>query len=269
MGRIAMKREFSSSPWGFRLYPLKRYCQFMKSIGISDICLMFGDPGEFQLALQPERGKVEEYLEKTRDFGVRIAEIATTGDWFEELQLASLLGVKYFRVCEIWEDTPEMFESISKKLKELGKLAADFSIMVVVENHGGLLKRASACRELLETVDEENVKLNYDPANFLYYGEDPLRALEEVLSFIGFTHCKSVKYENGDPKYCRLSEGVIDYQKLLERLLSEYSGYLGLEYEEPEDVEKGTLDDFKYLQEVLENQCTKSLQGSSGSSQNE
>jgi len=242
-----MNHKFTSSPWGFRLWDFDKYCRFMKEIGIYDICTMFGDPGTFPLAFKPEKSAVENYQKKAKEQGINIVEIATTMDYVNEIPLAGLLGVKYFRVCDNWEDTNEKFLWVVKTLKEMGKLAKSFGITVVVENHGGLIAKASSCRKLLQEVNLENVKLNYDPANFLYYGEDPVNTLDELLPLIGFTHFKSVRYEQGKPKYCRLEEGVIDYKTIFEKLLPQYSGYLGLEYEEPSDVEKGTLDDFHCL----------------------
>jgi sugar phosphate isomerase/epimerase len=159
--------------------------------------------------------------------------------------------VKYLIVCQNWEETEESFKKVVATLKDIGKLAQEYNLTVAVENHGGLMRPAAGCRKLLEEVGMENVKLNYDPANFLYFGEDPLDALDEVLPLTVFTHFKSVKYENGKPKYCRIKEGVIDYKEIFKRLLSVYDGYLGLEYEEPSDVEQGTIDDFHTIKKIL------------------
>ncbi len=246
-----MEFRYTSSPWGFRFYSFEKYCEFMKKIGISDICTMFGNPDQFPLALKPEKGELEKIKEIGKDFGINFLEISTGGNYDEEIELARILGVKYFRVCEIWEDNEDTFKEVVKKLKQAGQIAKEEGITVVVENHGGLTKEAKKCRELIEAVGMENVKINYDPANFLFYGEDPIKALDEILPFIGFTHFKSVKYENGKPKYCRLKEGVIDYKKLFEKLLPFYKGYIGLEYEEPSDVEQGTIDDLNYIKNLL------------------
>ncbi len=244
-----MNNPITSSPWGFRFYTPGRYMDFLKKIGIGEICTMFGR--EFPLSLPPERKETEEFRRMAEDKGVKVIEVATTMDYKKELPLAGLLGAKYFRVCTVWEDTTETFAEVVLLLKDIGKMAEDFGLTVIVENHGGLMTKASTCRRLFEEVGRENVKLNYDPANFLYFGEDPLSACSELLFFIGFTHLKSVKYEEGKPRYCRLKEGVIDYKGILSRLLPAYSGYLGLEYEEPSDVEEGTLDDLNYLKQVL------------------
>ena len=243
--------KFTSSPWGFRFWDFENYCDFMKKIGITDICVQFGNPDILPLTFKAEKDEIEKKKNIGEEKGIKFIEIAITNNYKKEIPLASLLGVKYIRVCDMWEDSNESFKKVVKMLKEIGEIAEKYNQIVIVENHGGLMTRAEKCKKLIEEVGMENVKINYDPANFLYFGEDPIKAIDFILPYIGFTHFKSVRYENGKPKYCRLSEGVIDYKKIFEKLLPYYTGYLGLEYEEPKDVEEGTIDDFEYIKNLL------------------
>jgi hypothetical protein len=71
------------------------------------------------------------------------------------------------------------------------------------------------------------------------------------LPDVVFMHLKSCREEGGQMKYCRISEGAIDYRPILAWLASTYSGYYGLEYEEPSDVEQGTKDDLAALKSLL------------------
>ncbi len=250
MGEI-MEKKYTSSPWGFRYWNFERYCRFMKKIGITDICTMFGNSAEMPLAFTAEKGAIEKHRNTAADNGIAFLEVAVTNNYRKEVPLISSLGASYLRVCDNWEDTEDNFKKVVSMLKDIGRLSNEHNLTVVVENHGGLMRTAAGCRKLLEEAGMENVKLNYDPANFLYFGEDPLDALDEVLPLTAFTHFKSVKYENGKPKYCRVKEGVIDYKQIFGKLLPVYDGYLGLEYEEPSDVEQGTIDDFNCLKDIL------------------
>ena len=243
--------KFTSSPWGFRLWDFEKYCKFMKKIGITDICVQFGDPLKLPLAFNTDREKIEKNKKIAEDNGVKFIEVSITYNYKEEIPLISFLEAKYVRLCDVWEESEEAFKRVVNLLKEIGEFAGKYNLTLIVENHGGLMRKAESCKKLIEEVGMENVKINYDPANFLYYGEDPVKAIDFILPYIGFTHFKSVKYENGKPKYCRLSEGVIDYKKIFEKLLSSYTGYIGLEYEEPDDVEEGTMDDFEYIKNLL------------------
>lgn len=243
--------KFTSSPWGFRFWDFERYCKFMKKIGINDICIHFGDSNKFPLAFSTDKNLIEKNKKIAENNGVKFLEASITYNYKEEIPFITYLGAKYVRLCDIWEDSEESFKRVVNLLKKIGQIANDYNLILIVENHGGLMKEGRKCKKLIEEVGMENVKINYDPANFLYYGEDPLIALDYILPYIGFTHFKNVKYENGKPKYCRLSEGVIDYKKIFEKLLPSYNGYIGLEYEEPKDVEEGTIDDFEYIKKIL------------------
>jgi len=246
-----MEYKFTSSCWGFRFWDFPKYCRFMKEIGTSDICAMFKEPNDFPLGIPKNEKAVKEALKIGEDNGVKFLEISYAGEVEKEIELATLLGVKYYRVCTVWEESEEQLAKTIEMLKRIGELAEKKNLEVVVENHGGLMRTGKMCRRLLEGVALPNVKLNYDPANFLYYGEDPVSALDDVLPFVGFTHFKSVKYQDGKPMYCRLKEGVIDYRKIFAKLLPVYDGYIGLEYEEPSDVVEGTLDDLNYIKNLL------------------
>jgi len=244
---------FSSSPWGFRFFPLEDYCRTLKSIGIDELCFMLGPDDGFPQALKggPENAAfIRETLEKC---GVSALETAMALDGSDDgVKLIAAIGSKYLRICEIWKHTEEEFLRVSGKLNRLGKMAGDLGLTVIVENHGGLMADSRDCIRLLEKVNLENVKLNYDAANFLHYGgEDPLEALRAVRDLVGFTHLKNVS-ERGFRcgNFCRVSEGVISYLPILEELKKFYSGCLCLEYEKPEDVLSGTTDDLNELKSM-------------------
>ena len=248
-----MKTEynFTSSPWGFRYWKLEEYCDFMKELGIRGICTMLGDPVKFPLAFSRRKEDCELYKKTVEKKGLSIFEAAIGDDYRTDIELASILGAELVRICDIWNDDDDTLKKVTSMLRNAGKIASQYGITVVVENHGGLLARAAKCCQILQAVNMENVKLNYDPANFYYYGEDPLNALNELLPFIELAHLKSVKKENGKLKYCRVQEGVLDYSAILGKLRPSYDGRLGLEYEESSDVKSGTIDDLQYLSELL------------------
>ncbi len=244
---MTITERLTSSPWGFRFYTFDKYAEFMKTLGITRLCMMFGDPGTFALSVAKDEAAVDACLQAATNMGVSILEISHNGEYRREIPLAAKLGAKFFRFCSVYKDDPETRARLLADLKAAGEIAADYNITIILENHGGLLTKPSECRRLLEDVGRENVKLNYDPANFLFYGDDPLAALDEVLPQIGFTHFKSVRYVDGKGEYCRIRDGVIDYKKIFERLLPGYNGDLGLEYETPEDAEAGTRDDLESM----------------------
>ena len=245
---------FSSSPWGFRFFELPDYCRTLKSIGIDRLSFMVGPQDGFPQALKGGSAKAAEIRDVITQNGVSALECAMLLDGTDDdVRLIAGIGAKYLRICEIWEHTPESFADVTGKLQLLGKKAADYGLTVIVENHGGLMADSSDCLRLFETVGMDNVKLNYDAANFLHYGgEDALAALKATRDIIGFTHLKNVTESGfGKGKFCRVADGVIDYAAILKELSSFYNGCLCLEYEEPSDVVQGTSDDLAALKQII------------------
>lgn len=244
--------RFTSSPWGFRYYGLSDYCRFMKGLGITDLCLMFGDPATWPLALPSEGDAVTEAAAVLAGLGVSCLEVATTtGAYDREIPLAAELGARYYRIVDGWERDEESFRRVTLDLQEQSRRAAAAGVTIIVENHGGLLTTGANTRRFFEAIGASNVLLNYDPANYRFYGQDPLAALDDVLPLVAFTHFKNVRYDGGKLQYCRLRDGVIDYVPIFARLLPGYSGYIGLEYERETDAEAGTVDDLGYLRRLL------------------
>jgi sugar phosphate isomerase/epimerase len=178
--------------------------------------------------------------------------------------MCEALGAKVLRVFAGWVSasayTDATFERISDALMQVGEYAADRAVSVAMENHGGITATGAQCYRLLiapacglaNRYNTLPLGLNYDPANFRHAGEDPLSALLVTADLVNYSHWKDVRYEGDTPEYCAVGEGVIDWAPIVEELLaSGDDGYWAIEYEEPEDVVRGTRDSAEYLREVV------------------
>ena len=94
-------------------------------------------------------------------------------------------------------------------MKQVSQYAAKHNLTVALENHGGPTATAEQVNRILDGVDEPNIGVNYDPANFLMYGADPFDALKKLSHPIVFTHFKSLRKVKGKKEYCRIKDGVI------------------------------------------------------------
>lgn len=264
------KERITSSPWGFRYYDWDRYCAFMHSIGITNLCGMFVNPDALSLSFSDDMNeqKLNEILSISQRNGVQIIEVAGVGDYTKaniaeqidvsrrQIDVAAKLGAKYFRLVAAWmvpEDTIDgAYAQVAKALTEVANHAGQYGITIAVENHGGITATGERVEQIFQRVEAPNVGVNYDPANFLFYGEDPLAALERIMPYVVFTHIKDCKTGNGKPRYCRIGEGDVDYVRILSYLAEHgYDGFYGLEYENENDVEQGTQDDLKTLGSLL------------------
>ncbi|MDB9483790.1 sugar phosphate isomerase/epimerase, partial [Dolichospermum circinale CS-537/05] len=126
-------------------------------------------------------------------------------------------------------------------------------IKIAIENHGGPTATGQRVAKMMEGIKSPAVGVNYDPANFLNQGTDPLMALRYILPWVNYTHWKDVKWVNGSPQFCAFGTGEIVWQPIIQELLNAgYQGYWVVEYEEPSDVENGTKESCNNLCELLQ-----------------
>jgi sugar phosphate isomerase/epimerase len=102
-----------------------------------------------------------------------------------------------------------------ERFKQLGPMARDHGVTIVVKQHGGETGTGAACAEIIREVDDEGIKVNYDAGNVMdYLDVDPIPDLkscaEEVWSFCIKDHRNVPKDEDCGPGF-----GEIDHYKLL------------------------------------------------------
>jgi sugar phosphate isomerase/epimerase len=102
-----------------------------------------------------------------------------------------------------------------ERFKELGPIARDHGVTIVVKQHGGKTGTGAACAAIVREVNDEGIKVNYDAGNVMdYLDVDPIPDLrscaEEVRSFCIKDHRNFPKDEDCGPGF-----GEIDHYKLL------------------------------------------------------
>lgn len=259
--------RITSSPWGYRMMSFEERCRHHRKLGLTHICGYFGPhPGAFPADSVPRdravlRGLADEY-------GLRFASINADGDFTvaagveeqiglckRQIDLAAEFRPEVIIVFAGWQPREDdaVYKQVAEALKSVSRHAARHHLTVALENHGGLTATATKLNRILAAVNEPNIGINYDPANFAMYGADPLDELQALKYPVVFTHLKSLKQVNGKKVYCRLSQGEIAYRPILQWLRDHYAGFYALEYEEPADVLAGTEDDFRTLSDWLTN----------------
>jgi sugar phosphate isomerase/epimerase len=102
-----------------------------------------------------------------------------------------------------------------KRFKELGPLAAEHNVTVVVKQHGGTTGTGEACAKIVREVNHSAIQVNYDAGNVMdYLNVDPLPDLEKcvdvVRSFCIKDHRNWPRDEDCGPGF-----GEIDHYRLL------------------------------------------------------
>jgi sugar phosphate isomerase/epimerase len=103
-----------------------------------------------------------------------------------------------------------------ERFKQLGPMARDHGVTIVVKQHGGETGTGAACAAIVREVNDEGIKVNYDAGNVMdYLDVDPIPDLrgcaDEVRGFCIKDHRNFPKDEDCGPGF-----GEIDHYKLLQ-----------------------------------------------------
>ena len=100
-------------------------------------------------------------------------------------------------------------------LKQLGPVARDLNVTLVVKQHGGETGTGKACAEIVREVNDPGVKVNYDAGNVMdYLNVDPLPDVVECASEIRSMCMKDHRNWPKDED-CAPGLGEIDHYRLL------------------------------------------------------
>lgn len=102
------------------------------------------------------------------------------------------------------------------------------AITFAFENHDGASLHPEVCAAILDGAGRPNIRMNFDPINFVKGGADPIAALDRLARFVGHVHLKGL--DKGD--YCEFGEGEVDLAPFVRALESHgYEGRFTVEYE--------------------------------------
>lgn len=173
------------------------------------------------------------------------------------VDMAQKLNTKFVRVFTGGEKedylSPELLKQLHYAFNCIGEYAEARNIEIAIENHGGITSTGKKMAKIMEGIKSTAIGINYDPANFLMSGSDPLMALRYIQPWVKYTHWKDVRWGDGHPELCAVGEGEIRWQPIVKELLkANYQGYWTIEYEEIEDVQRGTIDSLNYLSKIFQ-----------------
>lgn len=129
------------------------------------------------------------------------------------IQQAAAAGMPF--VLTFGAIQPGQREIWIKNLKQLGSVARDAGVMLVIKQHGGETATGADCVSITSEVDEAGVKICYDGGNVLdYKNDDPIADIQtcwkDIRAFCIKDHRNTPKDEDCGPGF-----GEIDHYKLL------------------------------------------------------
>lgn len=179
------------------------------------------------------------------------------------------LGAKYIRiyggnlVAGDTENIAAKREYLIQSLRQLGDLAAEKGVTLVVENHFNTMAvSAKDSAALIRDVNHKAVRILYDQANLTFTeNEDYEEAISIQQQYVSYMHVKDLVFlegksfassdvarPNDDERNVHtriVGEGIIKWPEILELVKEQgYNGWLSLEYERrwhPEDIPDASI----------------------------
>jgi len=177
--------------------------------------------------------------------------------FMKRLELAESMSIKYINTAKGSVDSKESEEAFYANMRE----AANYNkeLIICLETHGGLLGTSAIAKKTLEVIGCENVKINYDPANLIFFNDKrPEDDITDAVTLIGHFHIKDKLEGPGVWNFPEIGTGNIDFSKLFSVLKDAgYDGPLSFELEfdgnpsaTPEFVDNALKNSANYVKSV-------------------
>src|SRR5947209_11474105 len=108
-----------------------------------------------------------------------------------------------------------------ERFKQLGPIARQNGVLLVVKQHGGETGTGAACAKITREVNDAGIKVNYDAGNVLDYLEGKVNPLTDLEACAGEVHSFCIKDHRFFPpphQDCGPGLGEIDHYRLLHQV---------------------------------------------------
>jgi sugar phosphate isomerase/epimerase len=138
-------------------------------------------------------------------------------DHARRIEQAAAAGIPF--LLTFGRTQPGEYERVIAALREVGPLARQAGVTVVIKQHGGNTATGAQCARILREVDDPGVQMCYDAGNVMdYEGHDPIADIEtcwpDIRAFAIKDHRDVPKDEDCGPGF-----GEIDHYRLLRHVM--------------------------------------------------
>ena len=110
------------------------------------------------------------------------------------LELAHIFNTKYIRIFSFYHKDKSLDEcrcEVMKRLSAMTKLAKEEGIILCHENEANIYgELGDRCMDILETINDPNLRAVIDPSNYVVAHEHPFEQLKKVHQYIEYMHVK-------------------------------------------------------------------------------
>lgn len=196
--------------------------------GIEITTVFCGFPGESYADIPTVRATVGLVPEATRPERVaRVMEISQFAQKIGVDRVAAHIGF----IPEDENDAryPALLETVQEICDELKKRGQVFALETGQET-------AKTLRRFIDDLERDNIRVNFDPANMILYGNDnPIEAMPVLADWIDGVHCKDGRWPTEENKLGHetpLNEGDVNIPEWIKALLETgFTGPLTIERE--------------------------------------
>lgn len=107
-------------------------------------------------------------------------------------------------------------------IHDLADYAAERGITLALEVHGDIMASGQVSVPLIDEINRDNVKINYDTANCVFYGG--VEAVDDLVglgSYLAHCHLKDTRGGKREWNFPAVGEGRLDFGAILNRLEQE------------------------------------------------
>ncbi len=145
-------------------------------------------------------------------------------DFKKNIDLAEFFGCRYIvsSVGEAHIEDKEVggLDVLIRNIKSLLLRLEKYNMMLVLETHGEHSK-ADILMEIIESINSPLVKINYDTANVVFYGDvKPEEDLPKCVNEVAYLHLKDKAGEVNEWNFPALGEGDINFPEIFQVLKS-------------------------------------------------
>lgn len=193
---------------------------------ISALCGDLGYGFAYEEGLEWRIKKTKEYLAYSVDLG---APIVTT----------------HIGVIPDDRNHPD-WDKLRRSLDEIGAYGEKVGAVLAAETGP---EEPELMREFFQTLNTSAIKINYDPANLVMMGFDPIKGVYTLAPYIVHTHAKDgIRLPNGQIGEAPLGKGQVPWKEYIKALRDNgYKGYLTVERE----VGEQPIEEIKEAKEFL------------------
>ena len=154
---------------------------------------------------------------------------------FQWVEAAQYLGCHSIRVNATGQGSAEeVHKNCVEGLTQLCEFASDYSINIIIENHGGYSSNGTWLSQLIRDVAMPNCGSLPDFGNFGDY--DRYQGVKDLMPFAKGISAKSFDFDKTG------REIHTDFQQMLQIIkAANYRGYIGIEYEGSGDEDSGIM----------------------------